>query len=118
MVCAALGDSMSIDDDAGDPGRGAASLLWRNLDDPVAHVPRPVTQLTGFARVPLSPGEQGWVTFRLHADRTSFTGVDLRRIVEPGEVRVIVGASSHDIRLRRSFQLVGELRPVGHERCS
>jgi hypothetical protein len=27
-----LGDSMSIDDDAGGPGRGAASLLWRNRD--------------------------------------------------------------------------------------
>jgi lysophospholipase L1-like esterase len=30
MVYAALGDSMSIDDYAGGPGRGAASLLWRN----------------------------------------------------------------------------------------
>jgi|Tabmets5t2r1_1033131.scaffolds.fasta_scaffold04091_1 lysophospholipase L1-like esterase len=29
----ALGDSMSIDDYAGGPGRGAASLLWRNRDD-------------------------------------------------------------------------------------
>jgi lysophospholipase L1-like esterase len=32
-VYAALGDSMSIDDYAGGPGRGAASLLWRNRDD-------------------------------------------------------------------------------------
>ena len=30
VVYAALGDSMSIDDYAGGPGRGAASLLWRN----------------------------------------------------------------------------------------
>ena len=30
---AALGDSMSIDHYAGGPGRGAASLLWRNRDD-------------------------------------------------------------------------------------
>ena len=29
----ALGDSMSIDDYAGGPGRGAASLLHRNRDD-------------------------------------------------------------------------------------
>ena len=33
VVYAALGDSMSIDDYAGGPGRGAASLLWRNRDD-------------------------------------------------------------------------------------
>jgi hypothetical protein len=32
VVHAALGDSMSIDDYAGGPGRGAASLLWRNRD--------------------------------------------------------------------------------------
>jgi len=32
VVYAALGDSLSIDDDAGGPGRGAASLLWRNRD--------------------------------------------------------------------------------------
>jgi lysophospholipase L1-like esterase len=33
VVYAALGDSLSIDDYAGGPGRGAASLLWRNGDD-------------------------------------------------------------------------------------
>jgi lysophospholipase L1-like esterase len=33
VVYAAVGDSMSIDDYAGGPGRGAASLLWRNRDD-------------------------------------------------------------------------------------
>jgi lysophospholipase L1-like esterase len=32
VVYAALGDSMSIDAYAGGPGRGAASLLWRNRD--------------------------------------------------------------------------------------
>ena len=32
VVYAALGDSLSIDNYAGGPGRGAASLLWRNRD--------------------------------------------------------------------------------------
>jgi hypothetical protein len=32
VVYAALGDSMSIDDYAGGPGRGAARLLWHNRD--------------------------------------------------------------------------------------
>ena len=35
---------------------------------------RPVRWLAGFARVPLAPGEARRVAFRLHADRTSFTG--------------------------------------------
>jgi lysophospholipase L1-like esterase len=32
VIYTALGDSLSIDDYAGGPGRGAASLLWRNRD--------------------------------------------------------------------------------------
>jgi hypothetical protein len=32
VAYAALGDSLSINDYAGGPGRGAASLLWRNRD--------------------------------------------------------------------------------------
>ena len=57
-------------------------------------------QLAGFTRVTLEPGERARVTFTLHADRTAFTGLDLRRIVEPGEIHVMVGASSDDIRGR------------------
>ena len=57
------------------------------LGDPVASVVRPVRWLAGFARVTLAPGETARVTFRLHADRTSFTGQDLTRIVEPGTSR-------------------------------
>jgi beta-glucosidase len=96
--------------------RAGAEVVQLYLDDPVAQVTRPVAQLAGFARVPLEPGEQAQVTFHLHADRTSFTGVDLRRIVEPGEIRVMVGASSEDLRLRGSFRLTGELRHVGQDR--
>jgi hypothetical protein len=84
--------------------------------DPVAQVTRPVIQLVGFGRVTLEPAEQARVTFRLHADRTSFTGADLRRVVEPGEIRVMMGSSSVDIRARGEFRLSGEARPVGHDR--
>jgi len=46
------------------------------LSDPVASVVRPVRWLAGFARVALAPGEDARVTFRLHTDRTAFTGRD------------------------------------------
>jgi hypothetical protein len=104
---------MSIDDYAGGLGRGVASLLWRNLDDPVAQVTRPVTQFAGFARVPLSPGEQVRVTFRLHADRTSFTAWTSAA----SSSRAMVGASSHDIRLRGSFQLAASCAPSARSGC-
>ena len=56
------------------------------------------------------------MTFRLHADLTSYTGRDGVRIVDPGRVELRVGASSQDIRSRVPLDLVGETRQVGHDR--
>ena len=67
-------------------------------------------------RVDLDPGETATVTFRLHADLTSYTGRDGERIVDPGAVELRVGASSADIRSRVPLDLVGETRQVGHDR--
>ena len=51
---AALGDSMSIDDYAGGPGREPASLLWRNHDqDFPAWVGRDLTARDPAARLAL-----------------------------------------------------------------
>jgi beta-xylosidase len=96
--------------------RAGAEVVQLYLSDPVAPVTRPVTWLAGFARVPLEPAEAARVTFTLHADRTAFTGVDLRRIVQAGEIGVAIGVSAADIRGRLTLQLVGEEREVGHDR--
>jgi beta-glucosidase len=79
-------------------------------------VARPVRQLTGFARVDLAPGEAVDVRFGVHADRTAFTGRDLRRVVEPGELEVLVGTSSADLPCRGRLRLTGALRDVGPDR--
>ena len=94
----------------------ATEVAQLYLEDPVASVTRPVLQLIGFARVPLEPGEQKRVMFRVHTDRTAFTGVDLRRIVEPGQLGLLVGGSSADLPLTGTVTLVGETREAGHGR--
>jgi len=86
------------------------------LHDVQAQVTRPLVQLTGFTRVALNAGQAARVTFTVHADRTSFTGIDVRRIVEPGEVEVMVGSSAADLPLTGSFRLTGTTRHVGHDR--
>jgi beta-glucosidase-like glycosyl hydrolase len=95
------------------PGTEVVQLY---LSDPVASVVRPERWLGGWARVPLGPGESARVEFSVHADRTSFTGRDLRRIVEPGEIEVAVGRSSGDLPLRGSFTLEGPVRFLGRDR--
>ena len=86
------------------------------LGDTVASVARPVRWLSGFTRVDLAPGEAAAVTFRVHADRTSFTSKDLTRIIEPGTITVYVGGSSDDLPLTGSFTLTGPIRTVGIDR--
>ena len=83
------------------------------LSDPLASVVRPVRWLAGFTRVALASGESARVTFRLHADRTAFTGRDGTRMVEPGVISVAVGGASDDLPLTGSFTLTGPVRAAG-----
>ncbi|HEX7353090.1 glycoside hydrolase family 3 N-terminal domain-containing protein, partial [Brachybacterium sp.] len=90
--------------------RDGKEVVQLYLSDPVASVVRPLKRLVGFTKVGLAAGESSRVSFQLHADRTSFTGRDLQRIVEPGEFRVRLGASSEDVTLEGSFRISGEVR--------
>jgi beta-glucosidase len=71
-------------------------------------VPRPVKELKGYARLTLQPGETRRVTFHLPADQLAFYDEDLDLVLEPGEITVMVGSSSEDIRLQGVFEIVGE----------
>ena len=93
-----------------------AEVVQLYLGDPVSTVVRPVKWLAGFTRAALEPSEAARVTFRVHADRTSFTGQSLTRIVEPGTITVTLGGSSNDLPLTGSFVLTGPVRTVGIDR--
>ena len=93
-----------------------AEVVQLYLTDPVASVVRPVRWLAGFTRVTLAPGESARVTFRLHADRTAFTGRDGTRIVEPGAILAAVGGASDDLPLSGSITLTGPVRAAGADR--
>jgi beta-xylosidase len=86
------------------------------LHDPVAQTTRPVVRLIGFARVALEPGERARVAFTVHADLTSFTGRDGRRVVEPGDVELRLGRSCQDIASTLRAHLEGRERQVGFDR--
>ncbi|WP_371782796.1 glycoside hydrolase family 3 N-terminal domain-containing protein [Streptosporangium subroseum] len=97
-------------------GRAGEEVVQLFLHDVVAQVTRPMLQLTGFARVRLEPGASALTTFTVHADRTAFTGRDLRRVVEPGDLEVFVGASASDLPCQGRIRLTGPLRHVGPDR--
>jgi beta-xylosidase len=101
---------------ANDADRPVTEVVQVYLHDRAASVVRPVQQLIAVARVDLEPGECRRAHFVLHADLTSFTGRDLRRVVEPGAVELRIGASSTDIRAVVPVELVGRARQVGADR--
>jgi beta-glucosidase len=96
--------------------RAGTEVVQLYLSDPVAQVVRPLRWLAGFARVPLDPGQARRVTFRLHADRTAFSGRSGARIVEPGEIGVGIGGASDQLKLQGSILLTGPERLVGADR--
>jgi hypothetical protein len=46
------------------------------------------------------------VRLEVHTSWLAFTGIDGTRVVEPGDLEVLVGASSEDIRGRATVRLV------------
>jgi beta-glucosidase len=83
--------------------RPGAEVVQLYLQDVVSSVSRPVKELRGFRKVFLEPGKTQTCTFKLVPDDLALYDKDLHRVVEPGEFRVMVGASSDDIRLQGSF---------------
>jgi beta-glucosidase len=87
--------------------RAGDEVVQLYVRDEVASVARPDRQLVGFARVPLGPGERRRVRFLVPPSRLAFYDADMRFVVEPGAVRVIIGASSADVRLEQLVTLAG-----------
>lgn len=96
--------------------RDGAEVVQLYLEDPVAEVVRPVRELIGYARVDLAVGASATVEFTVHADRTSFTGLGLERIVAPGLVKLHVSTSSTNDVHTHELILHGERRVVGFDR--
>ena len=80
-----------------------AEVVQLYLQDVVSSVSRPVKELHGFSRVSLQPGEAQTCVFKLGPADLALWDQNLQSVVEPGEFRVMVGASSEDIRLQDSF---------------
>ena len=93
LFCVVLSSLMR----AAQPRDEVAQLYIRDV---LASMARPVMELKGFQRIPLEPGASAEVTFTLGPSELRLLDRDMKWIVEPGAFRVMVGASSEDIRLR------------------
>jgi len=78
--------------------------------DEVSTLSRPLLELKGFKRIKLRPGESTKVEFTLTPDDLAMFDSNMRRVVEPGEFRVLVGSSASDLRLMTHISLRQEIR--------
>jgi beta-glucosidase len=81
-------------------GRAGQEVVQVYVGDPAAAVARPPRELKAFAKIGLEPAAEQEVTFVLTArDLSYWSAVHRRWVLERGEFRISVGASSRDIRL-------------------
>lgn len=66
--------------------------------------------LRGFERVHLKANETKIITFTLTPDDLAFWNSDMHFVVEPGKFKVMIGASSEDIKLNGSFEILQLVR--------
>lgn len=83
--------------------RSGHEVVQLYLSDRAATVSQPPLQLRAFKKVCLDAGESQRIEFTLGFDELSLINQEMKRVVEPGEFEVLVGASSSDIRLKEHF---------------
>ena len=90
--------------------REGVEIVQLYTRDLVSSVTTYEKNLRGFARLSLRPGETRSATFTLHPADLSLWDRNMKFTVEPGTFRVMVGASSEDIRLSGEFEIIASRR--------
>jgi beta-glucosidase len=73
-----------------------------------ADVTQPVKEIKGFTRVTLKQGEIKTIQFEVDLRQLGYLNHDLNYVLTPGEIEVMIGSSSEDIRLKGSFETRNE----------
>ena len=84
------------------------------VTDLLASTARPQKQLRAFRRIHVPAGETVHAEFVLDKDAFMLYDASMTPVVEPGDFRISVGASSEDIRLEETVTIYGN----GHERLT
>jgi len=105
----AAADTIEVSVDVSNTGsREGEEVVQLYVKSVGSSVPRPLRELRGFKRIALAPGATRSVTFRVPVASLAFWDETLDRwIVESGEVRLLIGASSVDVRAELSVRVRG-----------
>jgi beta-glucosidase len=87
--------------------RAGTEVVQLYLRDLIGSVTRPLSELKGFQKLELQPGESRTLSFKVGEAELRFLRADMTWGTEPGEFQVLIGPNSRDLNQAR-FELLGE----------
>lgn len=92
--------------------RTGDEVIQLYVNDVQSEITRPVKELKGFKRITLEPGQKKTITFILSIAQLGFYNRDMKYVVEPGIIKVMLGSSSEDIKSTGEFEIKGEITEI------
>ena len=93
------GETVKVEVDVTNTGKVAGDeVVQLYIHDEEASVTRPVLELKHFKRVTLAAGAKTTVTFEIKPSDLWFWNLDMKRVVEPGDFKILVGPNSVDLK--------------------
>lgn len=74
--------------------------------DPAAVVSRPIKELKAFGKVSLEAGEAKTLALKIKGEQLKYYDIEMKKILEPGDIEVMVAASSNDIRWKGIINII------------
>ena len=85
--------------------RAGEEIVQLYVHQQVSSVTTYVRKLRAFDRIRLEPQQQKNVKLILNRDAFALYNQEMKRVVEPGDFQILIGASSEDIRLSQTIKL-------------
>lgn len=85
--------------------RDGEEVVQLYIHDELASLSRPIMELKGFQRIALKKGEQKRVQFAISKEALEMYNLQMQKVVEPGNFRIMIGASSRDFRLKDTLTI-------------
>ena len=86
--------------------RDGEEVVQLYIRDLLSSLAQPIKRLKGFQRIYLKAGESKEILFNITPELLKMLNAKMQWEVEPGEFRIMIGASSKDIRLREVITVV------------
>jgi beta-glucosidase len=86
--------------------RDGDEVVQLYIRDMLSSVARPVLELKGFQRIHLKVGESKEISFMITPDMLQMLNEKMQTVVEPGDFRIMIGASSRELWLKDVLTII------------